>query len=355
PPCLLILVVGVIFGRIFVGKNQMGCSWDSKDLGVQKLRGGCRVVIIRRRRARNLVFGVVEHTGNKEEVSHTKKESNDVSGLKELPYIRKQHNKRSGTLIETIRLSFEDGEGNDKGKNTNEERGITKDKELQNTFKEVLRSYLSIGHSERVALHPKAGPTSQSATSINQVTRNDDNKNDSSSLQDQILDHVFSLKALIKQHNKRSGTLIEPIRLSFEDGKGNDKGKNTNEERGITKDKELQNTFKEMTMFLVLWERQTKEMADAHVAQNVSANTRWPNKRLVRLVTNHVHTQLGGSTREVHKKEKASPKVVGFDLNSSRSCRSVKRASVTRTNEKASPKAVRFDHKSTHCGAALIP
>ncbi|GKB10798.1 hypothetical protein Tco_0844721 [Tanacetum coccineum] len=46
--------------------------------------------------------------------------------------------------------------------------------------------------------------------------------------------------------------------------------------------------------------------------------------------------------------KKVSPKVVGFDLNSSQSCRSVKRASVARANEKASPKVVGFDLKSAH-------
>nr|GEX42488.1 reverse transcriptase domain-containing protein [Tanacetum cinerariifolium] len=138
-----------------------------------------------------------------------------------------------------------------------------------------------------VALHPKAGPTSESVTPINQVTRNEDNKNDSPSLQDQILDHVSSLKALIKQHNKMSGTLIKPIRLSFEDGEGNDKGENTNEEMGNTKDEDLQNMFKE-----VLRSGKLKRLEDARVAQNVRANTRWPSKRLVRSVTEHVHRQL---------------------------------------------------------------
>nr|GEX29682.1 reverse transcriptase domain-containing protein [Tanacetum cinerariifolium] len=69
------------------------------------------------------------------------------------------------------------------------------------------------------------GLTSEPVTPVNQATRNNDNPNNSPSLQDQILDHVSSLKALIKQHNERCGTLIEPIRLSFGDEDGSDKGK----------------------------------------------------------------------------------------------------------------------------------
>ncbi|GJX60399.1 ribonuclease H-like domain-containing protein [Tanacetum coccineum] len=53
--------------------------------------------------------------------------------------------------------------------------------------------------------------------------------------------------------------------------------------------------------------------------------------------------------------KKASPKVVGFDLNSSQSCRSVKRAYVARANEKASSKVMGFDLKSAHCRAGLSP
>ncbi|GJZ73515.1 hypothetical protein Tco_0637661 [Tanacetum coccineum] len=57
---------------------------------------------------------------------------------------------------------------------------------------------------------------------------------------------MSSLKALIKQHNERSRTLIEPIRLSFgekgEDGKekGVDKGD------GVLNDEDLQKPFKEV-------------------------------------------------------------------------------------------------------------
>ncbi|GKF04461.1 reverse transcriptase domain-containing protein [Tanacetum coccineum] len=59
---------------------------------------------------------------------------------------------------------------------------------------------------------------------------------------------MSSLKELIKQHNERFGTLIEPTRLSFGDEEVNDKGKNA--EKGIenTKDEYLQKSFKEQML-----------------------------------------------------------------------------------------------------------
>ncbi|GJZ95338.1 hypothetical protein Tco_0667541 [Tanacetum coccineum] len=53
--------------------------------------------------------------------------------------------------------------------------------------------------------------------------------------------------------------------------------------------------------------------------------------------------------------KKASPKIEGFDLKNSQSCRSVKRASVARANEKASSKVLGFDLRSAHCRAGLSP
>nr|GFA88830.1 hypothetical protein [Tanacetum cinerariifolium] len=53
--------------------------------------------------------------------------------------------------------------------------------------------------------------------------------------------------------------------------------------------------------------------------------------------------------------KKASPKVVGFDLNSSKSCRFLKRAFTARANEKALPKVVGFDLKNKNCRAGLSP
>ncbi|GJU53677.1 RNA-directed DNA polymerase, eukaryota, reverse transcriptase zinc-binding domain protein [Tanacetum coccineum] len=83
------------------------------------------------------------------------------------------------------------------------------------------------------------GPTPDSVTSVNQVTRNSDNPHNSPSLQDQILDHVSSLKALIKQHNERSRTLIEPIRQTFADEDRGDKGKGIDEGAKADKDENL--------------------------------------------------------------------------------------------------------------------
>ncbi|GJZ98024.1 hypothetical protein Tco_0670477 [Tanacetum coccineum] len=84
------------------------------------------------------------------------------------------------------------------------------------------------------------GPTPDPVTPINQVTRNDDNPNNSPSLQDQILDHMSSLKALIKQHNERSGILIEPIRLTFGDEEECDKGKKVDKGDEEEEDEDLQ-------------------------------------------------------------------------------------------------------------------
>ncbi|GKE20036.1 hypothetical protein Tco_1431548 [Tanacetum coccineum] len=61
-----------------------------------------------------------------------------------------------------------------------------------------------------------------------------------------ILDHVSSLKVLIKQHNERSGTLIKPIHLSFRDEEGNDKGKNTDKGTENTRDEDLHKPFKDV-------------------------------------------------------------------------------------------------------------
>nr|GEY41001.1 hypothetical protein [Tanacetum cinerariifolium] len=64
---LLRLVFGGIVGQIVVGKNRIGFVVVDKfgivrHLGIRKLKGGGRVGISRRIRARNLVLRVVEHT-----------------------------------------------------------------------------------------------------------------------------------------------------------------------------------------------------------------------------------------------------------------------------------------------------
>ncbi|GJX70640.1 reverse transcriptase domain-containing protein [Tanacetum coccineum] len=75
---------------------------------------------------------------------------------------------------------------------------------------------------------------------------NNNNLDRSSSLQDQILNHISSLETLIKQHNEKAGTLITPIRLTFgEEGEGNkekDQGKGPVEEV----DEDLKRPYKEV-------------------------------------------------------------------------------------------------------------
>ncbi|GKC69193.1 hypothetical protein Tco_1115076 [Tanacetum coccineum] len=68
------------------------------------------------------------------------------------------------------------------------------------------------------------GPTPDPVTPVNQVVRND-NPNNLPSLQDQILNYMSSLKALIKQHDEKFGTLIELICLTFDDEENGDKAK----------------------------------------------------------------------------------------------------------------------------------
>ncbi|GKC04053.1 reverse transcriptase domain-containing protein [Tanacetum coccineum] len=74
------------------------------------------------------------------------------------------------------------------------------------------------------------GPTSEPVTPVNRVAGSSNNNNHSPNLQDQILNHISSLEALIKEHNEKSDAQVTPIRLTFgsEDepvNKANDKGK----------------------------------------------------------------------------------------------------------------------------------
>ncbi|GJW32019.1 hypothetical protein Tco_0052051 [Tanacetum coccineum] len=69
---------------------------------------------------------------------------------------------------------------------------------------------------------------------VKQVARNDDNPNNSPSLQ------------LIKQHNEKSGTLIEPIRLTFGDEEEGDKAKACDKGTEEEKDEDLQKSYKEV-------------------------------------------------------------------------------------------------------------
>nr|GEU61937.1 reverse transcriptase domain-containing protein [Tanacetum cinerariifolium] len=89
------------------------------------------------------------------------------------------------------------------------------------------------------------GPTLDPVTPVNRVARNNDNPDDSLSLQDQILDQMSSLKALIKQHNDRAETLVEPIRLTFSDEgvvKARTDGKGVEEKDEV----DLQKPYKEV-------------------------------------------------------------------------------------------------------------
>ncbi|GKC82863.1 hypothetical protein Tco_1138580 [Tanacetum coccineum] len=82
-----------------------------------------------------------------------------------------------------------------------------------------------------LTLTPELGPrvTPDPVTPLNQVMENN-NPNNTPSLQDQILSRMSSLEALIKQHNERVRTpIVTPIRLTFHDdgdgGKRKDGGK----------------------------------------------------------------------------------------------------------------------------------
>nr|GEZ46485.1 reverse transcriptase domain-containing protein [Tanacetum cinerariifolium] len=89
------------------------------------------------------------------------------------------------------------------------------------------------------------GPTPDSVTPLNRVTENN-NQNNSPSLQDQILSHISSLETLIRQHNKRARTPITLIRLTFtEKGEGS-KGKNDNQGLGDERDEDLKRPYKEV-------------------------------------------------------------------------------------------------------------
>ncbi|GJV67410.1 hypothetical protein Tco_1482919 [Tanacetum coccineum] len=62
------------------------------------------------------------------------------------------------------------------------------------------------------------GPTSDPTTPVNRT--DDDNPNNPPNLQDRILNHISSLKALVQLHNESPTGLLRPIRLSFDDVRG---------------------------------------------------------------------------------------------------------------------------------------
>ncbi|GJT99823.1 hypothetical protein Tco_1110162, partial [Tanacetum coccineum] len=59
---------------------------------------------------------------------------------------------------------------------------------------------------------------------------------------------MSSLKALIKQHNEKSGTLIEPIRLTFGDEEEGDKAKACDKGTEEKKDEDLQKSMFQQTL-----------------------------------------------------------------------------------------------------------
>ncbi|GJW79131.1 hypothetical protein Tco_0140813 [Tanacetum coccineum] len=77
------------------------------------------------------------------------------------------------------------------------------------------------------------GPTSDPIKPTNQTTTNT-NPNDPTNLQDQILNHISSLKALVQLHNESPTGLVRPIRLSFDD-EGVTKEKNDEEPEDLRK------------------------------------------------------------------------------------------------------------------------
>nr|GEX89347.1 reverse transcriptase domain-containing protein [Tanacetum cinerariifolium] len=84
--------------------------------------------------------------------------------------------------------------------------------------------------------------TSSSGTPLG---HKNDNQENSPSLQDQILSHISSLETLIKEHNERAGTLITPIRLTFDREVESNKGKD-NKGSGEEKDEDLKRLYKEV-------------------------------------------------------------------------------------------------------------
>ncbi|GKC99124.1 hypothetical protein Tco_1169399 [Tanacetum coccineum] len=105
---------------------------------------------------------------------------------------------------------------------------------------------LGTAHHQRLNGSTKMmGPTSDPITPINQVTENNDNQDNSPSLQEQILSHISSLETLIKEHNEKDGTRITPIRLTFDGEAKINKGKD-NKGSGEEKEEDLKRSYKEV-------------------------------------------------------------------------------------------------------------
>ncbi|GKB84862.1 hypothetical protein Tco_0957134 [Tanacetum coccineum] len=90
------------------------------------------------------------------------------------------------------------------------------------------------------------GPTPDPTTPINRAGEGN-NPNNSPSLQDQILSHMSSLEALIKQHNDRAETpMITPIRLTFGEERDDRVEKDNGQDKGKEKNEDLKKPYKEM-------------------------------------------------------------------------------------------------------------
>ncbi|GJX71341.1 reverse transcriptase domain-containing protein [Tanacetum coccineum] len=81
------------------------------------------------------------------------------------------------------------------------------------------------------------GPTSDPTTPVNRTDTN--NPNDPPNLQEQILNHISSLKALVQLHNESPTGSIRPIRLSVED-------EERSEEKHDEEPKDLRKPYKEV-------------------------------------------------------------------------------------------------------------
>ncbi|GJX54060.1 hypothetical protein Tco_0282429 [Tanacetum coccineum] len=112
----------------------------------------------------------------------------------------------------------------------------------------ILLQQIGVIHGTQIQNYQEfrmTGPTSDPVTPLNRIVENN-NPNNSPNLQDQILSHMSSLEALIKQHNERAEThIVTPIRLTFHDdgdgGKGKDGGQSPKDGGG----EDLKKPYKE--------------------------------------------------------------------------------------------------------------
>nr|GEV30217.1 reverse transcriptase domain-containing protein [Tanacetum cinerariifolium] len=94
-------------------------------------------------------------------------------------------------------------------------------------------------------LTPEFGPGVTPGARLMRPTPKLTTPNQSPSLQDQILNHVSLLECLIKQQNEKSGMLITPICLTFEEEVDTNRG-NDKEKGGVGVDDDLKRPYKEV-------------------------------------------------------------------------------------------------------------